>query len=403
MLFEYSYVTKEGQEEKGKIEASSRDMAIRALQNRGIVLTSIKDESNKSVWEMDLKFLEHVKQKDIVILSRQIATLFEAKVAALRVFRLLSEEVTNKLLKEALIKVADDLQGGSTISGSLAKHPKIFSDFYVNMVAAGEESGKLDDTFNYLADYLDRTYELNSKAKGAMVYPAFVIITFFAVMTLMLAVVIPRITKILTDSGQPIPFYTKITIALSDIVVNFGPLVLVVGVVAGFFFTRWVRTEKGAYDFNKFLLKVPAFGSLFQKLYLSRIADNMNTMLMSGISMIRSMETTARVVGSPVYEEVLEKAIADVRAGKTVADAMTTDDKAIPGIMLQMIRIGEETGELGNILKTLSGFYQREVNQAVDTLVSLIEPAMIILLGVGVGFLLTSVLMPIYNISAGIN
>lgn len=398
MIFKYSYIDKSGKEEKGTIESLNRDSAIRVLQSRGFILTSIVSEEDSKTWK-DIEILGGVKQKDVVILSRQISTLFTAKVSALKVFQLLSEEVTNDKLRLALEKVSSDLQAGSTIAGALGEHPSIFTEFYVNMVAAGEESGRLDETFIYLADYLDRTYEVTSKVKNAMVYPTFVIVTFIAVMTMMLGLVIPKITQVLIDNGGEIPIYTKITIALSNLVVNFGLFVFVIFVGLVFWLYRYSRTKVGAMELDKFKLKVPIIGGLFKMLYLSRFSDNMNTMLRSGISMTRSLETAAAVVGSPVYGEIFSSAAEQIRGGRSVADALNTEDDAMPGILLQMVKIGEETGELGNILSTLSSFYKREVDTKVDTIISLIEPAMIILLGVGVGFLLTSVLLPIYNIS----
>jgi len=402
MLFNYTAIDKDGNETKGSIEALNQDVAISSLQRRGLVIASIRgEEEKKSLLSKDISFFERVKNKDIVILSRQIATLFEAQVSALRVFRMLGSEVESPLLSRVLTSVAEDLQAGSPISAALAKHPKVFSNFYVNMVKAGEESGKLDETFSYLADYLDRSYEVSSKAKNALIYPAFVIGTFVVVMVLMLTTVIPRLSDIIAESGQEVPVYTKVVIALSDFLVNYGVFALIALVVGGFLFWRYVRGSAGALAFARFKISIPYIGTLYRKLYLSRIADNMNTMLASGIPMVRGLEITASVVDNAVYEEILTTAVEQVRSGSSVSDSLGASND-IPNIMVQMIRVGEETGELGNILKTLARFYQREVTNAVDTLVDLIEPVMIVLLGLGVGSLLASVLIPIYNISSGI-
>lgn len=402
MLYKYTYIDDSGVEQTATIDAINDDVAINSLQSRGVVLTSIAPADEKPFLEMDITLFERVSTRDLVILSRQISTLFEAKVSALRVFRLLGAEVANKTLKSALTEVAEDISGGSSISKAMEKHPKIFNDFYVNMVAAGEESGQLDKTFSYLADYMDRNYEITSKAKSALIYPAFVIATFIGVMVLMLTMVIPKISAILVESGQDIPFYTKITLGLSSFVVNFGFFIVLALAVLGFFGWRYIQTEEGERAFADIKLRIPVLGDIYRKLYLSRIADNMNTMLMSGISMVSALESTLSIIDNRVYKDILAEAIEDVRSGSPVSEALGKDNDEIPNIMIQMIRVGEETGELGNILKTLSRFYQREVVNAVDTLVSLIEPAMIVLLGIGVGFLLASVLVPIYNISGAI-
>lgn len=402
MLFNYQAVDQAGAEVKGSIDAISLDVAISSLQRRGLTIRNVEPAEKKSFLERDFAIFSHVSSKEVVVLSRQLSTLFEAQVSALRVFRLLAAESENVLLNKALTEIADDLQAGSSISKALSKHPKIFSDFYVNMVRSGEESGKLDEVFIFLADHLDRTYEVNAKARNALIYPAFVIFTFVVVMILMLTVVIPKISTILTESGQEVPVYTQVVIGLSNFMVNYGIFFLIATIIAGFIFWRFTLTEAGKVALDDVKIKIPFVKNLYQKLYLSRIADNMNTMLVSGIPMVRALELTSNIVGNKVYKGILDNATESVKGGKAVSDALA-DRQEIPGIMIQMIKVGEESGELGKILKTLSAFYRREVINAVDTLVDLIEPAMIVLLGLGVGFLLASVLIPIYNISSNIS
>lgn len=399
MLFNYKAVDGQGAPKNGVIEAINVDVAISALQRRGFVISSIKGSEKKSLFNKNLSFFDRVKMKDVVILSRQMSTLFQAQVSALRIFRLLSVECENKLLKSKLAVISDDLQAGSSISAALQKHPTVFSEFYVNMVKSGEESGKLDETFDYLADYLDRNYELTSKAKNALIYPAFVVFTFVTVMILMFTVVIPKISAIIVDSGQEVPIYTKIVLAISNFFLNYGAVIAIVVIVGGFFIWKYIRTPQGKYSFDVFKLSVPYVSTLYKKLYLSRISDNMNTMLMSGIPMIRALELTSSVVDNEIYRGIMNTSVEDVKGGKPVSESFAKSPH-IPGIMIQMMKVGEETGELGNILKTLAKFYAREVTTAVDTLVDLIEPVMIVLLGLGVAFLLAAVLIPIYNISS---
>lgn len=402
MLFNYKALDKDGHERGGTVEALSMDVAVSTLQRRGLVVSSIEPAAKKSILSLDFGFFKSVSNKDIVILSRQIATLFEAQVSALRVFRLLASEVDSQYLSEILTQVADDLQGGSTISKALARHPKAFSAFYVNMVRSGEESGKLSETFGYLADYLDRTYEVMSKAQNALIYPAFVVVTFLVVMTLMLTLVIPNVSKILIDSGQEIPLYTRIVLGISNLIVNYGAFVLILLVIGGVFAYRSMQTPSGRLFFDTLKLKTPYLGDLYEKLYLSRIADNFATMLQSGVPVVEAVDITASVVGSATYENILKQVGEDVKGGASISDALAKHDD-VPGIMIAMIKVGEETGELGNILNTLAKFYRREVTTAVDTLVDLIEPLMIVFLGLGVGILLAAVLIPIYNLAGSIS
>ncbi|MBX4189366.1 type II secretion system F family protein [Candidatus Parcubacteria bacterium] len=397
MLYLYKAINQTGQKTEGSIDAFSMEVAIDSLQKRGLVIITI-DPAEKETWLSKLSFADKVKVKDVVILSRQMATLFEAQVSALKIFSLLAAEVENKRLQKILSEVANDLQGGSSISKALNKHPEVFSDFYVNMVKVGEETGKLNETFSYLADYLDRNYEVTSKAKNALIYPAFVITVFLGVMILMFTVIIPKISIILISSGAPIPVYTAIVFAISNFFLNDGWVLAAVVVIAGFVLYKYSKTDEGRTAIARFKLQVPFIGDLYKKLYLSIISDNMNTMILSGVPMVRAIEVTAAVVGNDVYKRILEDCMIAVESGSSFSKALSQYED-IPGILVQMVRVGEETGEVGSILKTMANFYRREVINAVDTLVSLIEPVMIVILGLGVGILLASVLIPIYDIA----
>ncbi len=373
-------------------------MAVDSLQKRGFVVAEI-EPAEKELWLSKIRFGSGVSHKDMVILSQQMAVLFEAQVSALKVFNLLSTEVDNEVLKKSLSQIAADLQAGSTISKALARHPSIFSDFYVNMVKSGEETGKLNQTFKYLADYLDRSYEVLSKAKNALVYPAFVITIFIVVMVLMFTVIIPKISLVLVESGQSVPLYTRIVFGISNFFIDYGIILLVGFVVLGFFVMRYTRTAEGKSALARFKLEVPYIGDLYKKLYLSIIADNMNTMVLSGIPMIKAIEVTAAVVGNEIYKQILEDSLLAVKGGSSFSQSLSQYGE-IPGMLVQMIKVGEESGELGSILGTMAHFYQREVVTAIDTIVGLIEPVMIVLLGVGVGVLMASVLIPIYDIAS---
>ncbi|MFA5997893.1 MAG: type II secretion system F family protein [Candidatus Paceibacterota bacterium] len=401
MLFKYHAIDQDGYERDGTIEAPSQEVAVSALQRRNLIVSAIDSAEKRSLLELNFSFFGRVSNKDVVILSRQIATLFEAQVSALRIFRLLAAEVDNKQLATVLSSVGDDLQGGSPISSALGRHPKVFSVFYVNMVRAGEESGKLSETFVYLADYLDRTYDVVSKAENALIYPIFVIVVFFGVMALMLTLVIPKISAVLIDSGQAVPVYTAIVIGFSNFLVHYGIFVLIALVGLGFYAWQLSKTERGRLVLDSLKLSVPYVGDLYKKLYLARIADNFSTMLLSGVAVVEAIEITGSVVDNAAYRIVLETVGRDVKGGSSISDALGKHAE-IPGIMVAMTKVGEETGELGKILTTLAKFYNREVTNAVDTLVGLIEPIMIVLLGLGVGTLLAAVLLPIYNLAGSI-
>ncbi|MDP2593881.1 MAG: type II secretion system F family protein [bacterium] len=402
MLFKYRAIDKDGHEREGTIETLSQESAVSALQRRDLVISALESVQQKhSLLDIELPFLKHIANKDIVILSRQIATLFEAQVSALRVFRLLAAEVENRYLAQVLSTVADDLQGGSPISTAFARHPKVFSTFYVNMVRAGEESGKLSRTFVSLADHLDRSYDVVSRVENALIYPAFVVIIFFGIMALMLTLVIPQISAILLDSGVSVPIYTRVVIGFSNFLVNYGIFILAGLAFGGIYLWRLTRTAHGKLVLDGLKLWPPYVGDLYSKLYLARVSDTFSTMLLSGVGVVEALDITASVVGNAVYKSILDEVGRDVRGGMSISDALGRHPE-MPGIMVAIVRVGEETGELGSILATLAKFYEREVTNAVETLVGLIEPLMIVALGLGVGVLLAAVLLPIYNLAGAI-
>jgi len=402
MLYRYKVVeSTSGSQQEGTIEAANVDVAISALQRRNFVIVSIVPDNETPFWQRSFTVFNPIKYKDVVILSRQIATLFGANVSALRVFQLLGQESENVALRRKLGEIAEDIQGGTSLSNAMAKQNDVFSDFYINMVKSGEESGNLSSTFDYLAGYLDRSYELTSKTKNALIYPAFVITVFMAVMVIMLVVVIPKLATIIVESGVEVPIFTKIVIAASNFLVEWGVLMLAVVIAVGFFAWRFFNSDEGRVLLSRIILGAPVIGEMYRKIFLARIADNVNTMLTSGIPVVRTLEICANVVGSKIYKDLLLEAAGAVRGGKSLSQSLEPYHE-IPKIMVQMIRVGEETGEVGSILETLAKFYKREVDNAIESMLGLIEPAMIVLLGVGVGGLLTSVLIPIYDIATSV-
>lgn len=402
MLFHYKIITDQGVSQEGEIDAVNQELAISSLQQRGFFVISVNPASGSKgsgVLSRSIPLFSGVKAADIVIMSRQVSTLFEAQVSAVKVFNLLADSTENPVLANSLTSISQDIQGGVTLAEAMSKHPAIFSEFYVNMVRAAEESGKLSETFIYLADYLERSYELNTKVKNALVYPAFVVVTFVVVMILMLTLVIPKLSEILIEVGKDIPFYTKAVIAVSQFFVQYGIFLLLILIVIGFVVWQNARTDKGRARIDRTKLHIPYIGNLYKKVYLSRIADNMNTMLSAGIPIVRAIEITGKVVDNSIYESIMGEIEVGVKSGTSMSEIMSRYEE-FPQIMVQMVKVGEESGSMGPILKTLARFYRREVDGAIDTLIGLIEPALIIGLGVGVGFLLTSILIPIYNIAS---
>lgn len=398
MLFTYKAVTKVGVEMIGEIEAQNQDTAINALQRSGLVVVAVKRADQKGGFNLTFNIFNRISPKDIAILSRQIATLLGAHVPALKTFRFVATEAESPFVAKTFNEISDDIQNGVPISDALAKHPDIFSEFYINMVRGGEESGGLSETFAALAEQLERSSELISKARGALVYPIFVVVVFFVVMGLLLTLVVPQLAEIITQSGQAVPLYTSAVIGLSTLLVHYGYFVIMVVIAALFLLWRYARNASFIQNLK---LWTPVIGKLYRMLYLMRIADNMNVMLINGITMVRALEITSKVVDDKVYRDILLKALEAVKGGAPLSVALG-NRKEIPQMMVQMIKVGEETGELGMILQKVAVLYQREVSEAIASIISLIEPAMIVALGLAVGVVFASVLIPVYQIAGNV-
>jgi type IV pilus assembly protein PilC len=295
--------------------------------------------------------------------------------------------------------ILDDVNGGSSLSLAMSRHPKVFSRFYISMVRSGEESGKLQEVFSYLAEYLERSYNLTTKARNALIYPAFVFFSFIGVVTVMLVVVIPKLTSIFDQTGQAVPFYTQVVIAASNFLRSWGWLLLILIIVGVIFLWRYIKTERGALIFDRVRLKIPVLGGIYEKIYLARFADNLASLVVAGLPILRALQITSEVVGNRVYEAAILAAAESVKGGSTIAESFESSH-VLPALVFQMIRIGEESGKLDQILASIARFYQREVDNLLDNLVALIEPILIIFLGIAVGGLVASILVPLYNLSS---
>lgn len=404
MLYHYTALGGEGKTIEGDIDAMSLDNAILLLQKKGVTIVDIKEKGDgkeDDIFGSIKLFKKKITTKDIVVFSRQVATLFQAGVSALKAFRLLAQENENESLQEQLMGVSDDIEGGVSLSEALARRPELFSNFYVNMVKAGEESGKLNEVFLFLADYLDREYEMSQKIKKALTYPSFVIGTFFAIMIGMLTFVIPKMTALFAESGATLPLVTVIVVFVSNLFVKYWAVSFPTIVVLLFIFYKWSKTEEGAAAIDEFSTKVPVVKTLQQRIFLQRFADNMNTMLSNGVPIVKALDITASIIENRVYKAVAQRVSAKVQIGKALSKALY-EEPLVPNILVQMVHIGEETGELGYILKNLATFYRRELETTIDTMIGLIEPAMIVALGLGVGVLVSAVLLPMYSMSSQI-
>ncbi len=401
MKFNYKARTKQGEIQTGTVEAMDRGAAVETLQRHDLSVVSLEATSQVPFYARSLKIFERVKPKELVMFYRQLAILFEANIPLLDSLGAVAKQIKNPYFEEILSEVESDVRGGESLSQALAKHKKVFSDFYINVIKSGEATGKLSKVLKYLADHAEEEYVLNSKIKGAFSYPVFILSAFVLIAILMMVYVIPQLTKIFDQVETELPLLTKILIGTSDFFRSWFWLVgiVIVGAVIGLRY--WVKTDPGRLAWDHFKLKIPILGKLFKKIYLTRFAENFSTLLKGGLPILEALEISSKVVGNKVFSNLISRAREEARKGGDISTAFERAEKNIPPSAVQMIKAGEKTASLDNILEKLANFYRGEVDRTVNNLTQLIEPALILILGAGVAFLVAAILMPIYNITSG--
>jgi len=401
MKFNYQAKTKEGESQTGIIEAGSRESAIEILQRLDLIVIFLEKTSAIPFYARTLKIFQKVKVKELTLFYRQLSILFEANVSPLDSLGILTKQIVNPLFKEIISQVESDVKGGESLSQALWKHPKVFSSFYVNVVKAGEATGNLSDILKYLADHAEREYNLTSKVKGAFTYPIAIFAMFLVVGTLMMIFVVPQLTSMIQELGQELPMPTRILIFVSNILRSWLWLIILIVISLVVVMGRFAITPNGRFILDTAKLKIPIFGELFKKIYLARFSENLRTLLKGGISILKALEITGAVIGNKIYENIIKEAREKVRIGETISTALSNYPKEIPPMVTQMVSVGEKTAQLDIILDKVANFYQQDVDRMVGNMTQLIEPIMILILGGGVGFLITSILMPIYNMTSG--
>jgi len=399
MKFNYQARTKKGEIQAGVVEASSKEAAILLLQKYGLYITYL-EEVKVPFYAWEVKIFKRISSRDIVLFSRQLSIMFSSRVSLVEALVTIASQTKNLEFRERILDLSREVEGGSAFSKALSRHPQIFSSFYISMVKSGETSGKLSESLSYLADHLEREYHLVSRLQGAMIYPSLVIMVASVVLLLMIFFVIPQLTKVFQESGQPLPIVTQLVIGLSLFLRKWG--FLFIGLLAGLviFVLRYIKTLEGKENFDKISLRLPLIGDLLKMVYLSRLAENLSTLISGGLPIAQALETTGEVVGNTVYKEIIFLTRDEVRKGEPVSSVLRRYPEAFPPMFCQMTLVGEKTGTLEKTLLNVVDFYQKEVNMSIDNLLSILEPVLIIFLGVIVAGLMVSVLLPLYRMTA---
>ncbi len=401
MKFDYQVRTNTGEIQTGEVEASDKSTAIEILKSKDLYVTAI-EESSVPIYAKKLKIFERVTQKDIVYFSRQLAIMLKSNVPLVETLHTLSEQTKNSDLKEKIFRIAEEVEGGTPLSKALAVFPKQFSPFYINMVKSGEASGKLTEVFIYMADYLEEQYTFRSKVRGAMAYPAFILVVFAAVVTIIVTWVIPQLTTVLQETGQELPLLTRVMMGTADVLRSYGWLILIILAGLIVLFYRWIKTKNGKKVLDETLMKVPIVNGFLKKLYLARFAMNLSTLIAGGLPIAKALEITGKVVGNSVYERIIMETRDEVKKGEQISNVLRRHPRYISPLFHQMILVGEKTGSLDDSLKNVVDFYQDDVNRNLDNFTKLLEPLFILVLGGIVGLLMAAVIIPIYSIGGGV-
>jgi len=395
----YQARTTQGEIQTGVIEAGSHDAAVAVLQRHGLFITNLAETQSRSLFKKDFKLFERISRKELVNFSRQISVLFEARVPLVESVRTLGEQTKNLTFRKTLMAIATDVDSGKPFSEALSRFPKVFSPFYVNIIKSGEASGRLEEAFNYLADYLDREYALISKVRGAFIYPIFVFVVFVVVTAIMVVFIVPKLQDVLNESGQQFPLPTRVLIGLSGFARSYGIFLLLGLAIAGIMFFYYIKTKEGKVWWDAVSLRMPIFGNLLKNIYVARFSDNLGTLISSGLPIIQAIGITKNIVGNEMFARMLAEAEEAVKRGEMI-NTVVHGQWFVPGMVAEMIAVGEKTGKLDVILGHVARFFRREVDVAVENIVSLIEPILIVSLGLIVAVLVAAILLPIYNLAS---
>ncbi len=396
MKFAYQARTKSGEVKSGSVDAESIQAAAEVLRQQGLFITFLRKEDRKIFGNLHL--FEGISNKDVAVFSRQLAVMFAANVSLVESLRTIGNQLPNRNFREKILKISQTVEAGSPLSDALAKYPDIFSSFFVSMVKAGEVSGNLSDQFNYLADYLEKQYYLAGKVKGAMVYPAVIVSVMVGVLFLLSYFVMPNLTATVQESGTELPAITKTVIAVTDFIRGPGGIIVLlclIAIVVTVF--RISRTKSGKRFFDNLSLRLPVFKNLLKMLYVSRFADNLSVLISGGIPITRALEITRDIVGNDLYRDAIRKTAEGVRRGETMSSVLFNYPDLFPPMFSQMILVGEQTGSMDKSLLVMVNFYEKEADRAIDSMLVLIEPALIIVLGLLVGGVVAAVMLPLYS------
>ncbi|MCL4456370.1 MAG: type II secretion system F family protein [Nitrospirae bacterium] len=394
--FKWAGKTAKGEPKSGEMSAANKDEVIAALRRQGILPSVVTETGAKKVKK------KKVTDKDVVVFTRQFATMFIAGIPIVQGLDIMSKQSENKTLGAIIAQIKADVETGTTLADAMRKHPRVFDDLFVNLVAAGEAGGVLDGVLLRLANYIEKTMKLKKKVKGAMIYPSIVVTVAVLVIAIIMVFVIPIFAKIFGEMGSQLPAPTRSVIWLSNFLSGIGGLMILASIVGSIIgIKQYRRTEIGRKKTDAILLKLPIIGDLVRKVAVARFTRTLGTLLNSGVPILDGLEICARSSGNKVVEEVVFEVRKEVSAGKTVAEPMSKTD-VFPPMVTQMINVGESTGALDQMLVKIADFYDDEVDDSVGNLTTMLEPLLMVFLGTTVGYIVIALYLPIFKMGEAV-
>jgi type IV pilus assembly protein PilC len=402
-MLNYAYTARDpatGEKVKAIVQADTEAAASKLVRAQGLAPIDIKlmDAGSGSFNLLD-RYRNRIRTKEKIVFSRQMSTLINAGLPLVQSLRSVNDQTTNKAFKVVINQIISDVEGGKAFSEALKKHPSVFNNIYVNLIAAGEVSGTLDKALERIAFQQEKDAEIISKVRGAMAYPAIVLLVMLGVVGFMVVKVLPQVEVIYADlPGAELPFITKIMLAISHFVTDFWWLVLIIIGIAGFMLTRWARTGPGKDVIDKLKMTTWPLGPLFMKVYMARFARTGTTLVSSGVPLIQMLEVVAQSINNIHIERSIHHAIEKVKGGKSLADSLDGDPNFLP-LVPNMLRIGEQSGSLEGMLEKTADYYEKEVDNQIKTISTIIEPLLMVILGVVAFIIVAAVLLPIYGLA----
>lgn len=403
MKFKYQAKTKDGEMQVGFVEAASRDSAAAVLTSHELFVLSLVAEAAPNVLDRLASFFNRVGQKDLVVFARQLSTLLEARLPLNDALKILEQQTENKLLKEAIYQVSEDIDAGLSFSQALERQTNIFPSYYTEMVRAAEVTGNLNEVANFLADYTEKEGNLASKISSALIYPAVVLALFLAVGFILLTFVYPSLGSVFAQNGVALPWYTQILLSTGLFLEKWWPAVLIGLIVVFALGMNYAESDEGQAVLDEMKIKTPIAKNIFVPVVLARFGNAAALLVHGGIPIAQSLEILSHMLGNSLYRDVTHNIAEDVRQGSLLSESIAKYPGYFPALVSQMVAVGETTGKVEEMFSRVSAIYTREADQTANNLVDLIQPVMMIGMGLMVGLLFASVLIPIYNMTASIH